>query len=279
MTVTADMVKHLRERTGAGMMECKKALDETNGDFEKAIEILRKKGAATAAKRADKEANEGLVVSKISDDAKKGILLEVNCETDFVSRGEDFKIFVDGLSEVIFKHTPKTNEELLKLPFDAQRDVAAALADIMAKIGEKTEIKRFSIITSESGFVESYIHMGSKIGVMVELSTEFSPEKKTLARDIAMQIAAMNPITISRDQITKEIVAKELEIYKTQAKNEGKPEAIADKIATGRLEKFYQETVLLEQSFIKDAGKTIKDVLGGISVKQFQRFQIGEITQ
>lgn len=277
MAVTAEMVKHLRERTGAGMMECKKALEETNGDFEKAIEVLRKKGAATAAKRADKVANEGLVVSKISSDAKKGILLEVNCETDFVSRGEDFKSFVDGLAEVIFEHTPASQDDLLKLPFDSQRDVAAALADIMAKTGEKTEIKRFVVVPSDNGFVESYIHMGSKIGVIVELITSFTPENKVLARDVAMQIAAMDPINTSRDQIHQDVIAKELEIYKTQAKNEGKPDNIAEKIATGRLEKFYQEVVLLEQSFIKDAGKTIKDVLGGISVKQFKRFQIGEV--
>ncbi len=279
MAVTSEMVKHLRERTGAGMMECKKALEETNGDFEKAIEVLRKKGAATAAKRADKVANEGMVVAKLSDDAKKAVLLEVNCETDFVARGEDFQNFVKGLAEVAFANSPATTEDLLKCSFDDKRDVTTALNDIVAKIGERTEIKRLTVLNSDGGFFESYIHMGSKIGVLVELQTEFNAANKQLARDVAMQVAAMNPINVSRDQISQDLIARELEIYKTQAKNEGKPENIAEKIATGRLEKFYQEVVLLEQSFIKDAGKAIKDILNGTAVKQFKRFQIGEVVQ
>lgn len=277
MAVTSEMVKQLRDKTGAGMMDCKKALDESNGDMEKAIEILRKKGAATATKRADKAANEGIVVAKVSADAKRGIMVEINCETDFVARGEDFVNFAKSVADIVFEKSPADVNALLALPHPNGKTVADALSDLMAKIGERTEIRRFTIIDGGSNFVEAYTHMGSKIAVMVEVTAEFNPANKTLARDIAMQVAAMSPIVVSRDKVAKELIDKELEIYRQQAKNEGKPDQIADKIANGRLEKYYQEVVLLEQSFIKDAGKMIKDILpAGISVKQFKRFQLGE---
>ncbi|MBI2428410.1 MAG: translation elongation factor Ts [Ignavibacteriales bacterium] len=247
MAVTSELVKQLRDKTGAGMMDCKKALDESNGNIEMAIEILRKKGAATAAKRADKAANEGIIVAKVSTDAQRGIMVEINCETDFVARGEDFVGFAQSVADIVFAQSPV--------------DVNALLASINAN----------------GGFVESYTHMGSKIAVMVEIAAEFNPGNKALARDIAMQVTAMSPIVVSRDKVSKELIDKELEIYRQQAKNEGKPEHIAEKIANGRLEKYYQEVVLLEQSFIKDAGKMIKDILpANISVKQFKRFQLGE---
>ncbi len=277
MAVTSEMVKKLRDKTGAGMMDCKKALDESNGDMDLAIEILRKKGAATAAKRSDKAANEGIVVSKLSADAKRGVIVEVNCETDFVARGNDFVEFANSIAAIVFEKSPASAEALLALPHPNGKTVSDALTELVGKIGERTEIKRFTIVNSQNGFMESYIHMGSKLGVLVELSTEFSPTTKTLARDIAMQVAAMNPSVVARENVKKELIEKELEIYRQQAKNEGKPDQIADKIAQGRLEKYYQEVVLLEQSFIKDAGKTIKDLLsGGISVKQFIRYQLGE---
>lgn len=277
MAVTSEMVKQLRDKTGAGMMDCKKALEESNGDMELAIEVLRKKGAATAAKRADKAANEGIIVSKLSSDAKRGVLVEVNCETDFVARGEDFVGFAESVAQIVLGKSPATVDALLELPHPSGKSVKDALNELVGKIGERTEIKRFVSITSENGFVESYIHMGSKLGVMVELTAEFNPETKTLARDIAMQVAAMNPIVVARENVSKELIDKEREIYKQQAKNEGKPDAIAEKISQGRLEKYYQESVLLEQSFIKDAGKTIKDLLNsGISIKQFIRYQLGE---
>jgi elongation factor Ts len=277
MAVTSEMVKKLRDKTGAGMMDCKKALDEAAGDMEQAIEILRKKGAATAAKRADKAANEGIVVSKLSNDAKRGIMVEINCETDFVARGDDFVGFANSIAQIVFEKSPATVEALLSLPHPDGKTVGDAVTNLVGKIGERTEIKRFAIVNSEKGFVESYIHMGSKLGVMVELESEFNPERKTLARDIAMQVAAMNPFVISRDNVKKETIDKELEIYRQQAKNEGKPEQIAEKISVGRLEKYYQEVVLLEQSFIKDAGKTVKDLLPGeVTIKQFLRYQLGE---
>lgn len=277
MAVTSELVKQLRDKTGAGMMDCKKALEEANGNMEMAIEILRKKGAATAAKRADKAANEGIVVAKVSDDGKLGIMVEINCETDFVARGEDFVNFASSVANIVFSKSPGDVAALLAMPHPNGKTVADALSDLMAKIGERTEIRRFTSITASSGFVESYTHMGSKIAVLVEVAGEFVPAHKTLARDIAMQVTAMSPAVVSRDKVSKELIDKELEIYRQQAKNEGKPDHIADKIAKGRLEKYYQEIVLLEQSFIKDAGKMIKDILpANISVKQFKRYQLGE---
>lgn len=276
MAVTSELVKQLRDKTGAGMMDCKKALDETDGDMEKAVEILRKKGAATATKRADKAANEGIVVAKIAPDGSKAILVEINCETDFVARGEDFVNFSRSVADVVYDAAPADVAALLALPHPNGKTVADALSDLMAKIGERTEIRRFLTATASGSFLESYTHMGSKIAVLVELTAPFSPDAKTVARDIAMQVAAMSPLVVSRDQVAKDLVAKELEIYRQQAKNEGKPDQIADKIANGRLEKYYQEVVLLEQSFIKDAGKTVKDLLApGVSVKQFVRYQLG----
>ena len=279
MAVSSELVKKLRDKTGAGMMDCKKALDESNGDVEKAIEILRKKGAATAAKRADKTANEGIIVSKVSDDAKYGILVEINCETDFVARGEDFVNFANSIGQIVFDKSPKTVEELLTLPHPNGKTVSDALSELVGKVGEKTEIRRIYIVNAEGAFLASYIHMGSKLGVLVEFAAEYNPVNKVIARDIAMQVAAMNPIVVSRDKVSKELLDKKVEIYRQQAKNEGKPEQIAEKIATGRLEKYFQEVVLLEQSFIKDAGKAVKDLLSpNVTVKQFKRFQLGEST-
>ncbi len=277
MAVTSELVKQLRDKTGAGMMDCKKALDESNGNMEQAIEILRKKGAATAAKRADKSANEGMIAAKLSEDGKRGVMVEINCETDFVARGEDFTSFAQSIAQVVFEKSPATVEALHALPHPNGNTVADALSSLTGKVGEKTEIRRIYSVTAENGFLEQYIHMGSKIGVIVEMGGEMNAANKTTARDIAMQIAAMSPIVVSRDKVDQDLVTKELDIYRTQAKNEGKPDQIADKIATGRLEKYYQEFVLLEQSFIKDAGKSVKELLApNVSVKQFKRFQLGE---
>jgi elongation factor Ts len=277
MAVTSEMVKQLRDKTGAGMMDCKKALDEANGNLDMAIEVLRKKGAATAAKRADKAANEGMIVAKIAADGKHGIMVEINCETDFVARGEDFISFAQSTAQIVFDKAPNSVEALLALPHPDGKTVNDALSNLTGKVGEKTEIRRIYSVDSDGGFLEQYVHMGAKIGVIVELGAELNPANKTVARDIAMQVAAMSPIVVSRDKVNKELIEKEIEIYRTQAKNEGKPDQIADKIANGRLEKYYQEVVLLEQSFIKDAGKTVKDLLSpNVTVKQFKRFQLGE---
>ena len=284
MAITSETVKNLREKTGAGMMDCKRALEATNGDMEKAIEYLRKRGAATAEKRADRIANQGIVVTKVANGGKLGVIVEVNSETDFVARSQDFVTFANDITAVVEQQSPKSVDELLGLPYEGGRKVADALSDLVGKIGEKIAIKRFDIVHANNGIVEAYTHMGSKIGVLVEVAAKDSPDAKIVARDIAMQIAAMNPGVVTREQIAKDVLDRELDIYRQQAKNEGKPEQVLERIATGRLEKFFQEVVLLEQSFIKDASKTIKDVLhetstklnDKLAVRQFKRYQLGE---
>lgn len=285
MAITSETVKKLREKTGAGMMDCKRALEATNGDMEKAIEYLRKKGAATAEKRADRVANQGIVVTKVANDGKLGVIVEVNSETDFVARSQDFVQFANEVTSIVELKLPKSIDDLLALPYAGGRKVSDALSDLIGKIGEKIAIKRFDIIAANSSVIESYTHMGSKIGVLVEVAAATSTaEVKTLARDIAMQIAAMNPSVVSREQVGKDVIDRELDIYQQQAKNEGKPEQVVDRVATGRLEKYFQEIVLLEQSFIKDASKSIKDVLheaslklnDKLAVRQFKRYQLGE---
>lgn len=279
MAITSEQVKLLREKTGAGMMDCKKALEESNGDFEKAIEYLRKKGAATAQKRADRATKEGIIVTKVNDDNSLGIILEVNCETDFVARSKDFIDFASSTAELIVTKKPADISTLLETKTAENKSISQYLNDLMAKIGEKIEIKRFKILQSTNGFISSYTHMGNKIGVLVEFEGE--PQKANLiGRDIAMQIAAMNPQFISRVQVPKDIIERELEIYRTQARNEGKPEQVLDKIASGRLEKYFQEMCLYEQVFIKDAGKTIKDIInevgGNLVIKRYERYQLGD---
>ncbi len=276
MAITSELVKKLRDKTGAGMMDCKKALEETNGEMEAAIDYLRKKGAATAEKRADRVANQGMIVAKLSDDRTKGAIVEVNCETDFVARGDDFANFANTVAGIVFANAPATLDALSALPYAEGKTVAEMLNELTGRIGEKLQIKQFDVVTAGAGFIESYIHMGAKIGVLVELNAENTVDNVRLARDIAMQVAAMSPIVVSRDKVDKETIDREVAIYREQAKLEGKPEQIADKIATGRLEKFYQEFVLLEQSYIKDAGKAIKDLLApGVTIQQFKRYQLG----
>ena len=282
MAITAAQVNDLRQRTGAGMMDCKRALEEANGDVQKAIEILRKKGASVAAKRAEKSANEGLIVTKISDDKKTGTILEINCETDFVAKSEDFVNLADYIINAVHKNKPKNVEELLSKNSDVQNK----LNDVLGKVGEKIEISRFDILEADNGILVDYIHMGSKLGVLIKFDDvkEGSDELSVIGKDMAMQVAAMNPISIKREDVPKTVVDKELEIYKELAKKEGKPEQILEKIAMGRLNKFYQENVLLEQAFIKDNSKTVGDLLKDFNSKhdsktrvtKFDRFHLGD---
>jgi len=285
MAISSETVKNLREKTGAGMMDCKRALEATGGDMEKAIEYLRKRGAATAEKRADRVANQGIVVTKVGDGGKLGVIVEINSETDFVARSQDFITFANDVTAIVEQKRPTSIDELLSLPYGPGRKVSDALTDLIGKIGEKIAIKRFDIIVANDSVIEAYTHMGSKIGVLVELGTATkSAEAKTVARDVAMQTAAMNPSVVLREHITKDVVDRELDIYRQQAKNEGKPEPVIERIATGRLDKYFQEVVLLEQSFIKDASKSIKEVLHEMSsklndtliVRQFKRYQLGD---
>jgi elongation factor Ts len=279
MAITSEQVKLLRDKSGAGMMDCKKALVDSAGDMDKAIEYLRKKGAATAQKRAGKAAKEGIIVTKVSDDYKLGIILEVNCETDFVARGNDFVNFANTTADVVMKHQPTDVEQLLNLKADDNKSISSHLNDLTAKIGEKIDVRRFNIIRTNDGLVSAYTHLGSKIGVLIEMNSN-SEKAFQIGRDIAMQVAAMNPQFVSRDQVSIEVIQNELDIYRTQAKNEGKPDQVIEKIANGKLEKYYQEVCLMEQIFIKDTGKTVKDVLseaeGNLLLKKFERFHLGE---
>lgn len=279
MAITSEQVKLLRDKTGAGMMDCKKALEESAGDTNKAIDYLRKKGAATAQKRADKVAKEGIIITKVSDDKKLGIILEINCETDFVARGNDFVNFSNLAADTIIKNQPATPEQLLQTNADDNKNISAHLNDLMAKIGEKIDVRRFAVMKTNDGHISGYTHLGNKIGVLVELNPD-TDKADQIGRDIAMQVAAMNPQFVSRDQIMIDVIQRELEIYRTQAKNEGKPDQVVEKIANGKLEKFYQEVCLTEQIFIKDSGKTVKDVLSeagnNLTLKKFERFHLGE---
>jgi elongation factor Ts len=285
MQITTNLIKDLREKTGAGMMDCKRALQSTGGDMDAAVEFLRKKGAAVAQKRSDRAAKEGMIVTSVSEDGKRGVILEVNSETDFVGRSDDFAQFAQTLGRVLQEHRSGTMEELLAVATDGGKTVSELMNDLLAKVGEKIDIRRFEVVESDGGLVSSYTHLGSKIGVLVELTgVDTSETGVSVGRDIAMQIAAMNPQVIARNQIDQKEIDRELDIYRTQATNEGKPVQVVERIATGRLEKFYQEVCLLEQTYIKDPGRTVKDFLEEtasaaateVSVKRFFRYHLGE---
>jgi len=281
--ISASLVKELRDKTGAGMADCKKALVEADGDMNLAIEVLRKKGAASAAKRADKEANEGVISSKISLDKMTASIVEVVCETDFVARNAEFDTFVHNVADVLLANNVSSLDELNKLSIGIDT-VEGKYNEILAKFSERIEIRRFQKWTSE-GTIASYIHAGNKLGILLEINaTNINDEAYALLRDIAMQIAAMNPQFISRDYVDQVTLEKEVEIYKQQAIESGKKADIAEKIAQGRLEKFYTENCLVEQTFVKDSSITITDVLKKISdlsgqevkINKMLRFALGE---
>jgi elongation factor Ts len=275
MSISAKDVKKLRDITGAGMMDCKKALSEADGDMDRAVEILRKKGQKVSEKRADREANQGLVVTRISADGKKAAALEINCETDFVARNEDFQEKAEQFLNVVYEKETADIESLLSEKLN-DLTVEEHVKAMVGKIGEKIEINRVVLIKSE-GFLVDYIHPGNQLGVIVEF--EGDVENETAARDVAMQIAAMNPLAVNRDEVDSSVINKELEIAKEQLINEGKPEEIAEKAAQGKLRRFYEERVLLEQKFVKDNGISVKQYLEQNKtplVKSFHRIQLGE---
>ena len=286
--ITAAMVKELREMTGSGMMECKKALVEAEGDMDAAVDIMRKKGLAAAAKKAGRATNEGAVNAFVSEDAKTGVLVEVSCETDFVASNPKFTGFIADVAKVAAEAKPATVEELLAAKM-GEETVEAELTELIHVMGENMKIARFTVRSTEAGALSSYIHMGGKIGVLAEFGFEKAETAeaeafKTFAHDVALQIAAAAPICAVREDVPADVVAHEKEIYMAQAAESGKPEAIQEKMAIGRLEKFYKGSVLTEQEFIKDSSMTIKAYAQKVSkelgdtivVKGFDRLTRGE---
>ncbi len=273
--VTASLVKELREKTGAGMMDCKKVLTETDGDMEKAIELLRERGIAKAAKKSGRVAAEGLVEAYISEDGKVGAIVEVNSETDFVAKNEEFKTFVMNVAKQVVEKNPKDVEDLLnqEATFEAGKTVNEALVGKIATIGENLSIRRFARFES-NGLLESYIHGDGKIAVLIDMAKG----DKEVAKDLCMQIAAARPEYLNEQSVPAERVEKEKEILKVQTMNEGKPEAIAEKIVQGRIRKFFEEICLVDQIFVKDSNMKVSELLKqkDAEVVEFARFEKGE---
>ncbi len=273
--VTASLVKELREKTGAGMMDCKKVLTETDGDMEKAIELLRERGIAKAAKKSGRVAAEGLVEAYISEDGKVGAIVEVNSETDFVAKNEEFKTFVKNVAKQVVEKNPKDVEDLLnqEATFEAGKTVNEALVGKIATIGENLTIRRFARFESK-GLLESYIHGDGKIAVLINMAKG----DKEVAKDLCMQIAAARPEYLNEQSVPAERVEKEKEILKVQTMNEGKPEAIAEKIVQGRIRKFFEEICLVDQVFVKDSNMKVSELLKqkDAEVVEFARFEKGE---
>ena len=285
MAITASMVKELREMTGAGMMECKKALTEADGDMDKAVDVLRTRGLAAVAKKAGRATNEGTVMALVSDDAKVGALVELNCETDFVGMNEKFKAYAEKIARAALAAKPADLDGLKAAEFEGET-VEAIVTDCIHVMGENTQLARFAVV--EAGAVASYIHGGGKIGVLVTFDVDgidaTSEDFVHYGRDVAMQVAAVNPIAAIREDVPADVVEHEMGIYKAQAAESGKPENIQEKIATGRLEKFFKEQCLAEQEFVKNPDQTVneytaevaKKLGGSIKITGFKRFQLGE---
>ncbi len=283
--ISAQLVKELREMTGAKMMDCKKALVATEGDIEKAIEFLREKGLADAAKKSGRVAAEGIVKTYIAEDKKAGSVVEFNCETDFVAANDEFIAFADRLAEMVVETKAENVEALLNEKFDAETTVSDALKALIAKLGENMTVRRFTRFAIENGIVKSYIHGGGRIGVLVELGCDTASDVlDEVAKEVCMQIAAANPLFLSEDQVDAASIEKEKEIYRVQALNEGKPENIVEKMVEGRIKKYYKEVCLLDQLWVKDNDKTIakflaeksKEVGSPISITRFVRYERGE---
>lgn len=274
MAITAQMVKELREKTGAGMMDCKKALTETNGDMEKAIDWLREKGMAKAAKKADRIAAEGTTLIEV--DGNTAVILEVNSETDFVAKNEGFKTLVKELADHLLKHKPTTVEEALQQKMDNGATVEEHINAAIAKIGEKITLRRFAVMEKgDNATFGAYLHMGGRIGVLTVLE---GTTNNDVAKDVAMHIAAINPKYVSRDEVSADEIAREREVLKQQALNEGKPENIVEKMVEGRLGKFFEDICLLEQNFVKNPDVKVRQFVesNGATVKSFIRYEVGE---
>ena len=275
ITISAGDVNKLRQQTGAGMMDCKKALTETNGDFEAAIDYLRKKGAKVAASRQDRESNEGAVIARTSADFKRGVIIELNCETDFVAKNADFVAFANAIANVAVESNPASIDALNELSVDGQK-IGDAIIDKTGKIGEKIGISKYIVVEGEK--VIAYIHGNFRLAVLVALSANV-PGADEAGKDVAMQIAAMSPVAIDKDGVDATTIERELEIAKEQTRLEGKPEAMVEKIAAGRLNRFYKDSTLLNQEFVKDPSKNVAQFLNevekGLTVTAFKRVALG----
>ena len=273
--ISAADVNKLRQQTGAGMMDCKKALTESNGDFEAAIDYLRKKGAKVAASRQDRESNEGVVIAKTTADGKRGIVIELNCETDFVAKNADFVAFANKIADLAIEKNPSSLDELTSLELDGAK-LSDQILDQTGKIGEKVGVSKFETVSGEK--VIAYIHGNYRLGVLVALSANVANADEA-GKDVAMQIAAMSPVAIDKSDVDSRTIERELEIAKEQIRAEGKPEEMVEKIAAGKLNKFYKDSTLLNQEFVKDGSKTVAQFLDsvnkGLTVTAFKRVQLG----
>jgi elongation factor Ts len=273
MAITAADVNKLRQQTGAGMMDCKKALEETNGDFEAAIDFLRKKGAKVAANRQDRDAKEGVVLAKTAADNKHGVVISVNCETDFVAKNSDFIAFAEQVAKVALEKNPADIDALKALPYDSNLSVGDKFMEQVGKIGEKIDIGFYQSVNAE--FIIPYIHPGNRLAVAVGFNKSVSPE---VAKNIAMQAAAMAPVAIDKEDVDQKTLDRELDIAREQIRAEGKPEDMVEKIAQGKLNKFYKDSTLLNQEFFIDNKQTVRQYLQGVekdlTVKAFKRYSL-----
>jgi len=277
--ISASDVNKLRQQTGAGMMDCKKALTETNGDFEAAIDFLRKKGAKVAASRQDRESNEGVVIARSSADGKFGVIIELNCETDFVAKNAEFVAFGNQIANAAVESKPASIEELYDISIDVDSTMAKIgelIIDKTGKIGEKIGVSKYTTVEGEK--VIAYIHGNFRLGVLVGLSANVAGADEA-GKDVAMQIAAMNPVAIDKDGVDSSVIERELEIAKDVIRAEGKPEEMVEKIAAGKLNKFYKDSTLLNQEFVKDSSKNVAQFLAsvdkGLTVTAFKRVALG----
>ncbi|MDP4637248.1 MAG: translation elongation factor Ts [Crocinitomicaceae bacterium] len=276
MAITASDVNKLRQQTGAGMMDCKNALVEANGDFEAAVDILRKKGQKIAAKRGDNDAKEGVIIAQASADGKSGVILTLNCETDFVAKNDGYVALVQSLVDLALDKLPATAEELKALPYDARLSVEEKITEQVGVIGEKLDLSNFAVIKGSK--VVAYNHPGNQLATLVGLSSDAAADIAEAGRQVAMQVAAMNPIAIDKDGVDARTIEREIEVGKDLAIQEGKPAEMAEKIAMGRLNKFFQENTLLSQAFVRDNKMTVEQFLNstekGLTVTDFKRFSL-----
>ena len=275
--IDAKLVKELREMTGAGMMDCKKALSEVGGDLQKAIEYLKEKGITKAAKKSSRIAAEGLVDVYVTEDNKVASVIEVNAETDFVAKNEEFKEFGRKLVKIALERNVHQLEELNEAQIEGDKKVSEALTELIAKIGENMSLRRLAVVVAKDGFVQTYSHLGGKLGVIVEMSGEATEANLEKAKNIAMHVAAMDPKYLSEEEVTTSDLEHEKEIARKQLEEEGKPANIIEKILTGKMHKFYEENCLVDQVYVRAENKeTVKQYAGDIKVLSFERFKVGD---